>query len=62
MELDNEVTLDGTTYCFEDFWRVIEAKAWIAGNVSDASGFRLVFPDATPVNTDPIGLDDMDGY
>lgn len=30
MELANEITFDGITYCFEDSGRLVEAKAWMA--------------------------------
>lgn len=56
MELANEITFDGITYCFEDSGRLVEAKAWIAGNSVDTAEFRLAFPDASPVNTDPLGV------
>lgn len=56
MELENEITLDGITYCFENSGRFAQAKAWIADTSGDTAAFRLAFPDASPVNTKPFGL------
>ena len=55
MEFTNEIALDGEVYCFEDYERVAEARAWIDANGSDTVRFRNVFPDARPVSTHPYG-------